>query len=261
MEIFTFLEQLPWNQGFIIIGIFFVAFAICGLLLVRKLVNPKVLQANHEIARFVFTNLSVLYAVLLGFTVLNVQMRFEKLKEITQLEANYLGQLYADASVFSEEDKNNLHHALKLYAHSILSEEWSGMNDLGNPNPHTTNALKNVWNAYYAVHLSSPKEQTWYAESINKLNLLSGARYSRLLGSRESLGAEMWTLLFFGALVMVSFTWFFWLDSLIAQIFITAVLALSIGCLLFIIYSFDTVFSGKVSISPQALIEAYNSFG
>lgn len=261
MDILNSLESLPWSQSIFLIAALFIAFTFCGILFVRKMLDSQVLRKNHEAIGFVFTNLGVLYGVLVAFTVINVQQRFEKLKEVTQMEASYLGQLYADSQVFSENDRNQLHNSLKIYAQSVLSEEWNGMADIGKANPITNNALKNIWNTYYSIDPQGNKQQAWYVESINKLNLLVNARYARLLGSRNSLSGEIWALLIFGGLIMIAFTWFFGMDSLATHLLISSILALTIAFLLFIIYSLDTVFTGRVSISPHALIQVLNSFG
>src|SRR5262245_40203085 len=118
------LENMPWVWGVLLAVGLFVSFAIGGLLLVRRSVKRKHLQAHHDVAGFVFANLGVLYSVLLGFTVVNVQQRFDKVKEITQLEAGFLAELYRDAEMFSSTDSEAIRSGLRGYAESVINEEW-----------------------------------------------------------------------------------------------------------------------------------------
>jgi len=259
MDIFNLLESLPWAVGAIVTVGAFVAFTITGILIVRKCVNHKTLKAHHDVAGFVFTNLGVLYGVLLGFTVVNVQQRFDKLKDNAMIEANYLADLYRDAEVFSEKDKIAIRTSLINYGNSVVNSEWHAMAN-GIPIEHTTKALKDVWGAYYVINPTIPQQQAWFSESISKLNQLMNSRLARILGSTESLGTEMWTLLTLGGLVMITFIWFFGLESLLCHILMASILAATTAFLLFLIYSLDTAFSGAVTVPPEALQQVLQSF-
>ena len=256
---FEYLENYPWAYAAIILSAMFVIFAIVGILIVRNTINRKSLKENHDVAGFVFTNLGVLYAVLLGFTVVNVQQRFDKIKDVAEQEAGYLSALYRDSEVFSEKNRHEIRESIKTYCFSALNEEWASMAH-GESHPNTEKAFKNILKAYYKVEIANRKQEVWYSESVSKLNELMSARLARILGSRESLGSEMWTLLILGAVVMVAFIWFFSIESLTSHILMASVLAVSTAFLIFLIYSLDTAYSGNVSIPPEALQRALDNF-
>lgn len=259
MFIFTWLEDLPWAYGSLIMIAIFIAFTIGGIFVIRKYIHFKKLQAHHDVAGFVFTNLGVLYAVLLGFTVVNVQQRFDKLKEISEVEAGYVALLYQDAEVFPEKNRIEIRDSIKKYALDVSTEEWNLMKQ-GEASLKAETALKNIWNSYYKINPSTNKEIAWYSESISKLNLLMNARLKRLLGSNESLGSEMWTFLILGGLAMVTFTWFFGVENLTSHILMASILAASTAFLLYLIYSLDTAFSGNISIPSFAIENVLKSF-
>ena len=252
-------NHLPWTITAIILIATFVLFTIIGILVVRKTVNLNRLKNHHDVAGFVFANLGVLYAVLLGFTVVNVQERFDKVKGITRLEAAYLDQLYQDAAIFPEKNRTQIRNAVKAYCESVLDEEWTLMAQ-GISSPITIQAFRNIWEAYYEIEPNGSKEGMWYAESIRTLNQLMNTRISRILGSKESLGAEMWTLLLLGAIVMVTFVWFFGLESITLHILMASILATTVAFLLFLIYSLDSAFSGQVTVSPEAFMNVLRVF-
>lgn len=252
MIFFSYLEPLPWGLSVLIIVLFFVVFTVCGMLIVRKLVNMKTLRAHHDVAGFIFANLGVLYAVLLGFTVVNVQQRFDGIKQITRVEAGYLAELYQDAELFSDESKQKIRSAIKKYILSVVHEEWVLMS-YGLDSPATEQALKEVWRAYYNLDLSTEKEKIGFSIGLNRLNQLMSARLTRLLGAEESLGKEMWTLLILGAFVIMGFTWFFGLESTVLHMLMGSILAASTAFLLYLIYSLDTTYTGSINISPEAL--------
>ncbi|MFA6916622.1 MAG: DUF4239 domain-containing protein [Parachlamydiales bacterium] len=246
--LWDYLESLPWSLGALIMVVGLVLFAIAGVLIVRKTINQKTLRSHHDVAAVVFANVGVLYAVLLGFTVVNVQTRFDKIKETAHLEASYLAELFRDSEVFPEANKIEIRTALRNYGKSVLTDEWVTMNQknfsiLVNQNLH------NVWKAYYAIEPKTNREIAWYNQSIDKLNNLMTTRLTRILGSKESLGGEMWSLLLIGGFVLTGFMGFFGLENLTSHIMMASILAAVTAFLLFLIYSLDTPFSGNLTVS------------
>jgi len=61
-------EELPWGIGAALMVTVFILISSLGVILIRKVVSPKILKAHHDVAAVVFANLGVLYSVLLGFT-------------------------------------------------------------------------------------------------------------------------------------------------------------------------------------------------
>ena len=218
MWIFESLQSVSWLTGTLIVVAIFVLFTTSGIFLVRKLVSIKNLKVNHDVAGYVFANLGVIYAVLLGFTVVNVQDRFNKLKDVVEHEAVILDQLYRDVEVFPEKNKNEARDAIEAYILSVITHEWGDMAK-GNSSLNTALILKKIWRAYYKTEPTTNNQIAWYSESIGKLNQLMNVRLSRLLGSRESLGREMWSLLLLGGIAMLAFIWFFGVESITTAYF------------------------------------------
>lgn len=246
--IWDYLESLPWSLGAFIMVVILVLITMGGIVLIRKTTNPKTLKAHHDVAAVVFANIGVLYAVLLGFTVVNVQTRFDKIKETAHQEASYLAELYRDSAVFPPENKEQIRNALRKYGESVLTDEWEIMNQkryafIVNQNLHK------LWESYYAIEPKSNREIAWYSQSIDKLNSLMDARLTRILGSKESLGGEMWSLLIIGGMVLIGFIGFFGLESMTTHLMMASILASLTAFLLFLIYSLDTPFSGNLTVS------------
>lgn len=249
------LNSLSWKSATFSLIVFFIAFSVCGILLVRALVNHNTLKKHHDVAAVVFANIGVLYGVLLGFTVVNVQQRFDKIQEIIQVEASDLIELSRNAEVFPEKAKLEIRAAIINYIEDVLTREWELMKERVIVNEKSA-AESAIWQVYYNITPSNDKELAWYTESISKLNQCNSARVTRLLGSRQSLGSEMWTLLILGGCALITFMWFFGLESLAVHIMMTSILTASTVFLLFLIYSLDTVFTGGVIIPPEAFVKA-----
>jgi hypothetical protein len=253
MGLMNSLQEIPWLVGALIMALMLLVFAAVGIIFLRYSVNKQHFKAHHDVAGFVFTNLGVLYAVLLGFTVVNVQQRFDSTKAIVEVEAAALLDLYRDAGIFEEHDRSTIQQSIKDYIQAVLAHEWnSGPDEI---NATAEQAMKDIWKAYYNIGKLSDIQREWYAQSIRKMNDVASARLTRLLGSKESLGEEMWVLLLLGAISIVSFLWFFSFENITLHLLMAAVLSAATAFLLFLIYSLDTAFHGSIQISPEAFIK------
>ena len=58
---------------------------------------------------------------------------------------------------------------------------------------------------------------------------------------------------------IITFMWFFGLESLVLHILMVAVLTASTVFLFFLIYSVDTTFTGGVIIPPEAFVKALHT--
>ena len=259
MPLFEYLETYPWFIGAIVLVAVFVLFTIVGVIFVRSFVRPKTLQAHHDVAGFLFNNLGVLYGVLLGFMVVNVQQRFDKIKESIHIEASYLAELYHNAEIFPEKNKHEIQSAVKSYGENVLNDEWDLMSK-GIHSASTAKSLKGIWKAHYDTDPATAKHRSWYSQSISDLNNLMKVRLLRLSESQSRLGAEMWSMLILGGIVMMTFTWFFQVKNLAFHIIMASLLAAITAFILFLIYSLDTAFSGEISVPREAIEQVLKSF-
>jgi len=258
MDVVTRAAEAPWAIGATIMVSIFVLLAVIIVLIFRRYVPAAVLKKHHDVAGYVFTNIGVLYAVLLGFTVVNAQERFDKIKDAIEVEASFLSELYRDVEVFPEKSRQELQDAIKEYCRSVVHEEWALLAEK-KASASTAHALNTLWHGFYNLDPKTQKEEIWYAESINKLNKLMKSRMKRILSSRDSLGSEMWSLLILGGIVMTVFMCFFGLDSGFTHALMAGILAATAAFMLFLIYSLDSAFSGSVSASPDAIQRALDA--
>jgi hypothetical protein len=247
--ILQYLDSLNWGWCFFLVAIFLVFFTTLGILLVRKAVNLRRVKDCHDITGIIFSNLGALYAVLLGFTIVNAQERFDKIKETTQVEAACLIDLYRDSDFFSKQDREKIRAAITGYAESIIGYEWSQKK----PHADTNEKFKDLLHCYYAIDIQTPKETIWYTASVEQLNKLSDLRLSRILGSQESLGSAMWTILILGGCAMVVFLCFLGPEKPAQHLLMASILVITIAFSLLLIHFLDTAFTGSVSVQSDAL--------
>jgi hypothetical protein len=254
-----FLFETPsWILSSLLIVIPTVIVSLFVLWLLRKWHPAESLRENHDVAGFTLGIIGVLYSVVLGFTVVNAQARYNDVVQTIHTEAITLADLYRDAAFFPPQSRDAIRSSLRQYVNYVLEKEW-WMPAEKKIRIETQDIMEKVYTSYYAVPLINEKVSIWYTESISKLNAFMNARLSRQFNSWEHLGAMMWTLLLVGGVITVAFMFFFGL-ALRPHMIMTALLAGYISFMLYLVYSLDNVFKGPEGIKPIALEQVISLF-
>ena len=248
-----------WIISSILIIIPITAFTLLILWLIRKKVSLAALRKHHDVAGYVFSIIGVLYSVILGFTVINVQDRYNKADETVYTEATIMTDLYRDAVYFDEPSLTTIRANIRKYAEYVIHKEWGFPGDQARRMRADT-IMQDLWKSYSKINLKDERTQIWYKQSISKLDSLMNARLSREFYSWENLSDMMWTILILGAIITVSFMFFFGLESLRLQMLMTSLLTVYLSFMLYLVFSLDHIFEGTVHVTPRAFEESLSIF-
>lgn len=255
----SLLESPVWMFYCSLIIIASILICLAILYWIRKKIHYKRLKKNHDVVGFTFSIVGVLYSVILGFTVINVQNRYNALLECIHSEAILLADLYQDAAFFSPDESGAIRQSLRNYVHYVVQEEWN-LSQKKQIHSKARDTIKEIWNSYYNVNLNTTKKQIWYAESISKLNKFLNTRLQRQFNSWQKLGPLMWSLLLVGGVITICFMFFFGLENFKSHMLMTSLLAGYLTFMLLLIYSLDHAFSGPEKIKPAALEQVSSLF-
>jgi len=245
-------ESSSWVFSSLLIVVSSTLLCLGILWIARKKLSRTELKKSHDVAGFTFSIIGVLYSVILGFTVINVQNRYNVVLESIHTEAILLADLYQDAAYFSPDERSNIRGSLRRYIDYVVKEEW-GHSENKSIDMSARAYIRDIWDSYYQVNLKNEKMTLWYTESISKLNSFLNARLTRQFNSTVHLGGMMWSLLIVGGIITICFMFFFGLESTHSHMLMTALLAGYISFMLFLVYSLDNVYRGPESIKPVAL--------
>lgn len=252
-------ESPSWILSSLLIVIPSILICLFFLWLVRKSVSIESLKKHHDVAGFTFSIIGVLYSVILAFTVINVQTRYNGAEETIHTEAVMLSDLYRDASFFGDHDRDQIRSVLREYVKYVLDKEWHSPLD-PKVRLETQTILAKLWSVYHKIQIDDEKAKIWYEQSIAKMDNLMNARLSREFDSWEHLGGMMWTLLIVGALITIGFMFFFGLENMRMQMLMTSLLAGYVSFILYLIFSLDHIFNGPEAIKPIAIEQIFLRF-
>ncbi|CAN5464007.1 hypothetical protein BH10BAC5_BH10BAC5_10690 [soil metagenome] len=241
-----FIFDIPTPAAFLLICSTATLLSYLVLKSVRKRINHDKLKENHEIGAIMFNAFGLLYAVFISFMVFAVWSGYQLAETNVELEVNLLNLLYSNSSALDAELKAEIKKDLTDYAEIVVTKDWEEMSE-GN-NTSSIIPLNKLWNTVSKIKADSVKSSAIFAEYYDNLNQLSRYRTLRILENRYNLPLILWVVLFFGAFISLSYSFFFSMNKFSIQVIFTSLLASFTFLLLFLIYSFDHPFSGSTSL-------------
>jgi hypothetical protein len=246
-----FLTTRPlWVSAAIIVGLGTVL-SMLGPVLIRRYVDIKRLTANNEIAGFKFATIGVLYAVLLAFATIVVWEKFSDAEVDVVHEAGAAENIYRLSQGIGDNARVAVRSSVVNYLRAAINDDWPAMN---RGTVGAGGAAKLALDTLYATLSSNGQgEGIVVSEMLRQLELITQSRRARLIASEGTVPKAVWPILLGGAAITIGFTFFFSTESLLAQVLMTALLAILILSELLVIVGIDRPFSGAVKIEPNAL--------
>lgn len=251
----SWFYSLPLFAGAVVFCSLYMTISILIGVYIRQKVRSAELRANHDIAGFTFGVVGVVYAVLLGFVVINVWADFSSSQEVCEDEANRIISVYRDVSVLPGSERVDIQNKLRSYADSIVKEEWKGLAE-GKESKNVERLLNETWGALHSAHVATDKEKIFYLSAVSRLSDADGLRAKRILASRRSLHPLLYLALIAGGMLSTAFVYFFAHERMFAQVLIIGSLSFIVSLFIFLIITIDNPFVGNFSIKPDAMEHA-----
>ena len=252
-------ESSSWILSSILVIIPITGLSLAVLWIIRKNVSDATLRKHHDVAGYIFSIIGVLYSVILGFTVINVQDRHNKADETVYAEATIITDLYRDAVYFDKVSLPAIRANLRKYVEYVIQKEWNHPGDQTR-RMRADAILQELWKSYEGVNLQNERTKIWYQHTISKLDHLMDTRLAREFYSWQNLSSMMWTILILGAVITISFMFFFSLENLRLQMLMTSLLTIYLAFMLYLVFSLDRVFEGSTHVTPRAFEESLSIF-
>lgn len=221
-------------------------------LLVRRRHALKKLIENNEIAGFKFGVVGVLYAVILGLAVVAVWDDYKTAQRTSAMEANDVADIYRDSAGLDPTIRDPIRRELRQYAKAVIEEEWPTIH-AGVASAKAERSLDRLFPLVLGIEPAGVREQNVADELVRRLNSLADHRRERVLDAQSRMPSLVWAALIAGAVVTISFTFFFGNRNARAHSFMTALLSGFITLLLYVIHDVDSPYSGDARLEPDAM--------
>ncbi len=234
--------------------------AVAGLWLVRRSVGHEVFRAHHDATGPMLSIVGTLYAVVLGLVVVGSVNRFESARLIVEHEANSLRDIFALSVGLPAQFGHRLRKACWDYATIVTGEEWELMAE-GKSCRHADQVLGQLIQEIVTFNPGESGASNLQASLLSQVNKLDDSRASRLMLATPSFDPIIWTILIFGGVVLVVFTYFFGFEDVKIQYMATGLVTVVLSLNLVVVSMFGYPFSGDVRVWPVPLQSDLQLFG
>jgi len=253
-----FLTSRP---GWVLILLLFIftALAMTGPYLVRLRIRLAHLRGNNEVAGFKFAVIGVLYAVLLAFVVIISWERFYDAETALAREAGAAATIYRICSGLDDSSAAAVHENLEAYLRSVLADDWPAM-VRGRPSAVTTRVLSDLYEVVVRFRPADLHGSDLQKDLLTELDELTRARRERLVMAEGTVPNVIWFVIFLGAALTISFTFFFGTENIIAQSMMTGILAAIILSAVLVVIALDRPYTGAIVVSKEAIRAVLEDF-
>ena len=233
--------------------------ALIGLELVHRLVPASLRQPHNDVAGFIYAALGVIYAVLLALVVIAVWQQYQAASETVDQEANATAEIAWLAHRLPEPRATHIQELCRSYAEEVVHKEWPLMEQRKAPSMTQERGTPSGWTIIDDIRASlqdyeprTKAEEQLYAKGLDQIEELNDARRLRLVAAEEGIPGVLWSVLIFGGITAIGFTYLFGMENTWAHRLMVVTLAAVIGLVLFTIGALEHPFSGGARIGTGA---------
>ena len=233
--------------------------SLIGFELVHRMVPAGSRQRHNDVAGFIYAALGMIYAVLLALVVIAVWEEYSAAGDTVEQEANATAEIFWLGSRLPEPEGVHIQELARDYAEEVVHREWPLMQSGEQPPLEQEAGTQSGWNLIDDIRHNiqgfearTKSEEQLYAEGLDQVDTLSDARRMRLVASEEGVPGVLWSVLIFGGIAAVGFTYLFGLESTWAHRLMVVTLAAVIGLVLFTVAALGHPFEGGARIGTGA---------
>jgi hypothetical protein len=229
------------------------AFAVVGLLLVRRFVLPRLLirSADSEFSGTMVQSVMVFYGLAVALIAVGVFETYSDVSTIVSQEAAELGAMYRDASSYPEPIRPVLQQQLRDYAQYVIHTAWPAQ-QRGQVALGGVEMLNRFQATLTGFEPATDGQKILHGEALRAYNQLIEARSLRLDAVvNTGLPSVLWVVVLAGAVISLIATFFFKVEDLRLHAILVTLLAAFMGLIVFMIFAFDRPFRGDLGLKPE----------
>ncbi len=223
--------------------------SVAGLCLVRGLVPHDRLQKNHEVAGVTFGVLGAFYGLVLAFVIVAAWERFDQANADALDEATALESLYKLGASCPEPIRTQLDSAVVEYTRRVIEKEWPEM--ANNSFAGGKVGVHELWAMVLSYHTEDSRNQMLVDKAIDQLNLISRARAQRFFYYGDDLPSVVWTVIYLGCFMTISFSYFFGSNVFRYQVVMCGFFSILLGMTILAILELAHPYQGVVTVPNE----------
>jgi len=198
----------------------------------------------------------VIYGVLLAFMTVVVWEKYNTATENVSREATAARMMHRNLDLYPEqEEAERIKQQLRAYLHTVVTDEFPAMIKM-KKSPATDQSMNNLWHDAEQLNPKNLHEQALFIDILDDLNAIAQYRDERLgTAYNPKLIGIIRFIIILGALITLFFAIIFAAENFWWHITMTAMLALLLCTILYILMELAHPFMSGISIKPDGYID------
>jgi hypothetical protein len=256
-----FYSHATWVVAIVVIGVW-TGLSLLGLVIFNKFSSAEHRHKDTETVGLTYAIVAVVYAVLIGFIVVNVFESSAKGDEIATTEANQLSNLKLDSVGLSTEESALIRASVNKYLDIVIEKEWPSQQ----AGKLDEEVFQPGWTQLSTLSMQlASYEPTTAGQGVTKGAMLAvmdqvvEARRNRIEAAGDHVPDVIWQILLLAGAIAVVYTYLFGAHSFKIHLAITGLIAATISLVFVLIIALDYPFRGEVSVGDDAYIGVKNT--
>ncbi len=247
------IHEIPRWLGALALLALFVGIAIFGLASTRGWMRRRGVHAliDNNVVGWIFSAMLAIYAITIGLTAVACWSNAVAAGNIASLEAAEIAAVYRDVDGYPEPVRSELQGRLRGYLQHVIDTAWPAhrRGDISHDATAKLNAFQRV---LYSFEPATEAQKIVHAEALDAFNRVVETRRQRLEAVSRKIPCTLWSVVLLGAVLAISSSWVFTLESIELHAVMSGLLAAMIALLVFFIAVTDRPFHGANGIGPDA---------
>jgi hypothetical protein len=235
----------------LLIGALIIASAVAcgGQWIAHRRLNLRTFFVDNDVAGFIIAVVGTLYAVMLGFTTVEVWEHYETARLRAWSESANVADVWHNGVGLPVAVRTRLRTDMLNYAQTMITEEWPAMRT----GSFSVRGDELIMDAATTIGTFVPRnegESNAQASIIARLNDLHDQRASRLAENAETVSGFQWAVMWIGAVVVLAFCYIFSVSHLNAHMVMTGSVAVLIATMFVLLFELQYPFRSRIGIQP-----------
>ena len=229
----------------------FISFLVARVA-IRKFPFSEIVESGEGIGSYC-NIIGVLYAVVLGYVLVNVYESYSTADEKVENEASIVIDLLRDAEGLPALQGMLFRKATLDYVDSVIDQEWPYMIENRKFHPDTFERFSDLFHIARKVKCEDEEQRIFLTAIVSKLNELSSTRRERVAVANTRLPDMLWGMIIGVGLVAFGICFIFPIENdKIRSLLICSTAAVMTFTTL-LMYVLDRPYNGSLGIKPDSL--------
>jgi Protein of unknown function (DUF4239) len=247
--------------GFVVVTVV-TTLSVLGMLVVRTRVNLETLATYHEVAGHLLSVVGTLYAVLLGFVIVDSMQHMQDVRGLVSMEASGLANIFLCSEGLPTEKRDTIRDLCREYADEVINDEWASLRQ-GRYSQKTFHSVFRIWKEITRYQPETQQQSDIHQQLLSEICAMTQNHRTRVINATRGVAPIMWLVLIIGGIFTVIFTYFFGVASVKVQALMTLLVALTLSLNVYLVFVYGNPMSTDMGIKPGPFeldLIIFNSF-